>query len=239
MGLKAALRSTIKAGRKRGALWVRLLDFARSVATAQSRAVLWTRIVHRGEVHQTTTYTSEERYPALFDFAARLRPDAKRIHSFGCSTGEELISLRRRFPDAEIVGSEINPRCRRIARRRVQDDRRTSVVGPSAIDGKFDIVFALAVLQREPHKIMEMGVRDLNAYYPFSRFDQTVRELGNSLQAGGLLCVANAHYRVEDSSAASQFEPILASPQLEPPLFGVDGLLLSDGVGSTVFRKVV
>src|SRR5688572_209783 len=109
------IRRQIKAGRRRGAPWVRLLDLLRHVVTAEGRARLLTSLFHRGEVHQTTPYTIEERYPELFDFAARMAPAARRIMSFGCSTGEELSAVRLRFPSATIVGVEINPRSRRIA----------------------------------------------------------------------------------------------------------------------------
>ena len=119
---------------------------------------------HTGnELHQTTSYTADNRYPELFDLAARLRPDAARILSFGCSTGEELVALRRRFSGAEIVGAEINSRSRRIATRHGAADLNMSVVRPGSDHGRFDLVFALAVLQREPHKIAEMEVDDLSA----------------------------------------------------------------------------
>jgi hypothetical protein len=190
--MKDRLRSRIKIARRRGAHWVRILDFARLAATGEGRAVLWTRFINRGEVHQTTPFTCENRYPEIFDLAARLKPDAKRILSFGCSTGEELVALRRRFPGSEIVGSEINPRSRRIARRRLATDRGTSVVEPNMVAGTFDVIFAMAVLQREPHRIVEMGVEDLSAFYPFDRFDSAVRGFAQMLLTGGLLCVANA-----------------------------------------------
>lgn len=237
MALKQALRSRIKGGRKRGVLWVRLLDFVRTAATAEGRGLLWTRIVHRHDIHQSTPYTCDERYPSLFDLAAKLKPDAGRILSFGCSTGEELVSLRRRFPDARIVGAEINPRSRRIARRRVGTDSQIEVVHPHSLHGSFDLIFALAVLQREPHKIVEMGVEDLSPHYPHERFDAAVRELGAALEPGGLLCVINAQYRIEDSSVARQFEPISNSPLMEEPLFGPDGRILRLPVARTIFRK--
>lgn len=235
--MKQALRSRIKGARKRGALWVHMLDYARTAATAEGRGLLWTRIVHRQDIHQSTPYTCDERYPSLFDLAAGLVPDAGRILSFGCSTGEELVSIRRRFPHARIVGAEINPRSRRIARRRVETDLETEVVHPHSLHGCFDLIFALAVLQREPHKIIEMGVEDLSRHYPHERFDAAVRDLGALLMPGGLLCVVNAQYRVEDSSVAQQFEPIGDSPLMEDPLFGPDGRILKAAVARTVFRK--
>lgn len=234
---KEQLRAAIKGGRKSGAIWVRLLDLSRLFLTAERRASLWTRIAHRHEVHQTTPYTREERYPALFDLAASLAPDAKRILSFGCSTGEELAALRRRFPDAEIIGAEINPRSRRIAARRGAADPRMLVLHPRSLEGSFDIVFALAVLQREPHKIAEMRVENLSPYYPHRRFDSALRDLSDRLKRDGLLCVANAHYRVEDSSVAGEFEPNAASPFMAEPIFGPDGRLLHNSPARTLFRK--
>ena len=235
--LKDRLRSTIKAGRHRGALWVRALDFARLLMSAEGRSILWSRTVHRDAIHQTTPYTCEERYPLLFDLAAKLKPDAQRIMSFGCSTGEELVAIRRRFPRARIVGVEINPRSRKIAARRASGDASTEVVGPSSISGTFDVIFALAVLQREPHKVAELEVGDLTSFYPFDRFDSAVCMLGRHLGPGGLLCVFNAQYRVEDSSLASRLEVVSESPLMDGPLFGPGGALLVDAVAHSVFRK--
>lgn len=237
MKAKERIRSTIKAGRRRGALWVRILDFARLAATGEGRGALWTRYAHRREVHQTTPYTHADRYPRLFDLAASLAPNARRILSFGCSTGEELLALRERFPGPEIVGAEINPRSRWIARRRVAHDARIVVVHPRCIDGIFDCVFALAVLQRQPHKVAEIGLENLSDHYPFSRFDSAVTGLVARLRSGGLLCVINAQYRVEDSSAAKQLEAVEGSPPTENQLFGPDGRLLKSGDAATIFRK--
>ncbi len=235
--LKDALRARIKAGRARGALWVRVLDLVRHMPTAEGRALLWTRVAHAREVHQTTPYTCEERYPDLFDLAAALAPNATRILSFGCSTGEELDALRRRFPKAEIVGAEINPRSRGIAARRVARDPSTTVVPPDAVQGSFDAIFALAVFQKEPHKIAEMGVEDLSAHYPFERFDAAVRVLAGALRPGGFFCVSNAHYRFEDSTVAAQFEPVSTSPLIDRAVYAPNGRLIDSPVAYTMFRK--
>jgi SAM-dependent methyltransferase len=236
MGLSAFTRRRIKAARRRGALWVRAVDLLRLVPSAEGRARLWTRLVHGDAVHQTSRDTAEERYPELFDLAARLMPNATRILSFGCSTGEEIVSLRRRFPEAEIVGAEINRRSRRIASRRFVADSRLRVV--AFPEGTFDIVFALAVLQREPFKIAEMEVEDLTPFYPFERFDAAVVELAKRLNASGLLCVDNAQYRVEDSSAADRLAPVVEATRMQGPLFGPDGGRLHDADGATMFRKL-
>jgi len=237
MTVQTALRAKVKDARARQAGWVLLLDFLRLLASAEGRARLWMKLAHRDAVHQTSPDTFEDRYPELFDLAAQLRPDAARILSFGCSTGAELVSLRARFPDAKIVGAEINPRSRSIARRKVASDRQIRVVRPREVEGSFDLIFALAVLQREPHKIDAMGVHDLSPYYPFKQFDAAVSELAGRLEHGGLLCVDYSHYRVEDSDAAAVLQPVSKSPANRGALFGPDGRRLESPNGKTIFRK--
>jgi hypothetical protein len=235
--IRQALRKRIKAARKRGSRVVALLDTVRSLLTAEGRARLWTKFRHGDEVHQTTPFTSPDRYPELFDAVARLVPDARHILSFGCSTGEELIALRRRFPGAQIVGAEINPRSRRLARKLTASDAAISVVAPSQVSGSYDAVFALAVFQREPHKMDELEIDDLSAFYPFERFDAGVTSLLERLRPEGILCVINNQYRVEDSSAAEQLAAVDESPIGNGPFFAPDGRRSEQLTGRTIFRK--
>ncbi len=239
MDLVGRLAPTLKAARLRRAYWVRAIDAAALLRTVEGRALLWTQLVHRRALHQTGAYTWLNRYPALFDLAAKLEPEARRILSFGCSTGEELISLRPRFRHAEIVGAEINPRSRAIARRRVSADPRTIVIAPESIAGSFDLVFALSVLQRDPHGLKhEMEGKHLAARYPFERFDAGVGSLVARLRKGGLLIVANTLYRIEDSSAAVELEPIVRSPKMNRVQLTPQGCPLAAAVARTVFRKI-
>ena len=231
------MRAAIKRARKRGAIWVRLWDVARLASSVEGLASLWTQLFHRSSIHQTTAYTCEDRYPDLFDLVARMSPEAERILSFGCSTGEELVSLRRRFPEAAIVGAEINPRSRRLARKRLAHDHQVTVVRPSGIMGSFDVVFALAVLQREPHRVAETELANIAAHYPFTNFDAAVAQLVGLLRPSGLLCVMHAHYRVEDSSVAAELEPVAGSPALEEPLFGPAGQRIAGSLARSLFRK--
>ena len=232
------IRQKIKVGRKRNAVWVRIFDVARLMPSAEGRSRLWTLALHRSQIHQTSPQTAEERYPELFELAKHQLPAAMRILSFGCSTGEELISLRRRFPRATITGAEINSRSRRIAKQRLRRDNAIEVVPPAAIDGDFDVIFALAVFQRDPHKIIEMEVANLAPFYPFVRFDRTLCDLVNRLRPGGLLCVANAQYRVEDSSAADRLQPVDNCPRSLVRSFAASGQRFVGAPAATMFVKV-
>ena len=237
MSVTARLRSWVKSARRRGALWVRLLDIVRLLPTSDGRSRLWTRVVHRRQVHQVTTVTAEDRYPELFDLASTLAPNAARILSFGCSTGEELDSIRQRFPHAHIVGAEINPRARRAAARKAAADDAMRVVPPKDIAGPFDIIFALAVLQREPHKVAEMDLGNIASHYPFARFDASVGGLVGLLCPGGYLCISNSHYRVEDCSVIRVLEPIASSPAMGGSLFEPTGRRMEGALARTFFRK--
>ena len=179
---------------------------------------MWTRLRQGAALHQTATTTAPDRYPELFAaLAARLPADA-RILSFGCSTGEELLSLRRLMPDAQLTGVEINARARRIATACTANDPRIEVATtPPA--GPFDAILALAVLQREPHRVADEGWTDLSRHYPFARFDAALTALVERLAPGGLLAVHHAHYRVEDSSVADLLTPEPDAPVQVPPLF--------------------
>jgi SAM-dependent methyltransferase len=198
-----------------------LFRHIRSLTSATGRSVVWTRLRHQASLHQSATTTFDDRYPELFAaLAARLSPDAT-ILSFGCSTGEELLSLRRMMPTARLTGVEINPRARRIARRLTAADPLIDVVS-TLPSGPFDAVLALAVLQREPMRMIAEQVADLGRLYPFARFDDGVVALVDRLACGGFLLVFHAHYRVEDSSVADVLRPVGRFPLLDGPLFDRD-----------------
>jgi hypothetical protein len=213
----------LRAGRLRRARWVRLVDAIRQLRSPAGRGRVLTHLRHSRRLHQITEYTEAERYPLLFDLAHRLRPDAQRILSFGCSTGEELEAIRRRFPAAVIVGAEINPHSRRIARRKFAGDARVHVRTQVHSSEQFDIIFAMAVLQFKPHWIEDNRIEDLSPFYPFRRFEGEIARLAGLLKPNGLLCVMHAHYRVEDTAAASRLIAIDAAPLRKDDLFRPDG----------------
>src|SRR4051812_26365046 len=98
--MASRLKTIVKVARSRGAPWVRVLDLLRLLISEGGASRLWTHVVHRDAVHQTTPYTAEDRYPDLMDQVAVLCPTAERILSFGCSTGAELVAIRSRFRQA-------------------------------------------------------------------------------------------------------------------------------------------
>ena len=221
----AAVRKLMRRGRRSNSAWARLLDDLRQLRTAAGLAQFYTQIFHRVRVHQVTEYTEPNRYPSLFDLAAALRPDANRILSFGCSTGDEIEAIRSRFPAALLVGAEINPRSRKIAQNRFVDDKNVAILPTYRREQPFDIIFAMAVLQFRPHLIISSEITDLSKMYPFSRFENEVHRLIAHLAPSGLLCVMHAQYRVEDTKCGANLQEIFDAPALLGPLFDINSRL--------------
>lgn len=162
----------------------------------------------RSRRNQISHATSLNRYPHVY---AHVHALAKLKHGkilvFGCSTGQEVLSLAKTFPSAVIVGVDVDDAILSVARNlSVAEglmDRTffyNSLRYPLRLLGEYHIIFADSVLCLHPWQ----GV----AAYPFATFDETVTLLVKMLPAGGLLVAVNANYRVADTSATSELTPI-------------------------------
>jgi len=211
MRLPAALRSILKRvpGLRALVRWWHdpdLWALDRSLARGTSLGVL-----------QPYTTTSEDRYPALFDrLAAELAGrDAPRVLSFGCSGGEEVRALRRRLPDAWIVGVDVNPRALARARRRDRHPRSSYLVGDRPPPGQpFDAVLALAVFR---HGALRGDKPDGSAgVLPFARVAKAFASLDAALRPGGALAWGNAHFRLADMPGGGRYTLIETTADLDP-----------------------
>jgi hypothetical protein len=156
----------------------------------EHRSVVLLKLFNRESVHQTTSLTWMDRYPEIFSTCRAYFTDRKNLTllSFGCSTGEEVITLRKYFPLAIITGAEINRRSLAMCRNHEIDDRIAFIYSDRikiALRGPFDAIFCMAVLQRTPHTIIDQGITNLGHIYPFEKFDRQVTELDALLKKGG------------------------------------------------------
>jgi len=181
------------------------------VVNARSRSQWITRLTQGDAVHQDAAVTRPDRYPLLFGAVRDLLGErAQSVLSFGCSSGEEVVSLRSYFPTARITGAEINKamlaRCRALPA-----DPNTSFIHSTrdgiAAQGPYDAIFCMAVLQRRPHQVESSGLTDLSRHYPFARFAEEIGFLASQLAPDGLLVVEHTQYRVEDVTDAG-LEPV-------------------------------
>ena len=153
---------------------------------------------------QTSTGTEDNRYVEIFDEAAKYCPDVNSILSFGCSTGEELENLSRRWPKATVAGVEILDTVRRTAAKRFP---QYQIMHPDQLGKKcFDMITAMSVLCRWP---------EVNGPLPFSLFQDTARLIDRHLNPGGILVVFNATY--DFAAAMPEYEALNYHPTLKLP----------------------
>src|SRR5215469_5769002 len=147
------LRQTMRRVKPVAAVYRGLRAPFRYCFDSEYRAILNLRILRPGDIHQTTVLTGMDRYPQVFSVCREYFGAAAdlRILSYVCATGEEVLTLRRYFPSAFIVGAEINPHSLSVARRRHVDERIVFLESEAALireQGPFDAIFCMAVLQR-------------------------------------------------------------------------------------------
>jgi SAM-dependent methyltransferase len=187
------------------------------------------------ERFQPYPHTLPDRYPWLFDFAATALGGVAcpRLLSFGCSRGDEVVSLRRRFPHAAIKGIDIDPR--NIAAciqklRALEDDRLSFETGSNTRNepsGHYDAIFCLAVLC---HGDLTVGrAQRSEPLLRFADFERTVADMARCLAPGGVLFLHTTNFRFCDTAVAGGFDVVLqARPDQMAPdvLFDRQGRLM-------------
>ena len=188
-----------------------LYNIKRVCTDKEYRALFYLKTFKHRRVQQTTPLTAMNRYPIIFSACSDYFSKNKdiKILSYGCSTGEEVLTLRRYFPNATIVGAEINKHSLEVCKSHNVDDKITFINStPRNIKkhGPFDIVFCMAVLQRTPDKITQEGITSLKDIYPFEKFENQIVELDGYVKKGGLLVTHFTQYDFMDTAVATKYK---------------------------------
>lgn len=216
----------------------------RLVVSRRARHDLLLRWRRPEGVLQDTGTTRANRYPPIFGFVRQSlgEHETLRLLSFGCSSGEEVFTLRSYFPAAFIKGIDVAAHhigeCRRRLHRRPDDQISFDVSESTDHEpaATYDAIFCMAVLRHR--KVMDGDERCDHAI-SFASFDRHVASFARCLKPGGLLAIRHSNFRVCDSSSAHLFETVLMHAARSPtPLFGPDNRRLSTDVyPDAVFRK--
>lgn len=196
---------------------------------------------------QPVSQTSFDRYPRIFSFVKVQLSDipAPRLLSFGCSTGDEVFTLRQYFPLAEIVGIDINSRsiarCRKRQTQSGDTGLRFELAGSPEAEPEsyYDAIFCMAVLRHGNLNVSKP--QNCSHLIRFNDFEKTVSDLCCVLKPGGLLVIRYSNFRFEDTIASTGFETVFSAEVMEPentPLYGPDNQSLANLVyKDTVFYK--
>lgn len=206
-----------------------LLDFGRGPEQRQSALL---RIRASAGLFQPFGTTWQDRYPDLFaELRDRLGSAASvRLLSFGCSTGEEVASLRGYFPNAFIKGVDISPERIAMCRARLPkgEAERTQFeigeTGRSEPDESYDAVLAMAVFR---HGRLNDYAVQTNRVLDFDRFEREVTELARAVRPGGYLVLRHGNFRFADTAVAAGFETVGYADCITP-LFDRSGARLPD-----------
>jgi len=234
-----------------GGVYQNSLDqFLRSIHDSQFRDdLLWRRLPRPPGVFQISGDTSEDRFPSIFCFVrdALEQRTSPRLLSFGCSTGDEVFTLRRYMKLAAIDGIDVNPyrirACRNRLRAQGGDARMSFSVAGSTNhlpDTSYDAIFCMGVLRHG--ELQEGPAPRCDHLIPFSSVARAVEDFARCLKPGGLLALAHSNFRFADMAIAASFDVAMRAgpdgPLPATPHYGPDNRLLPDAVyRDVVFRK--
>ncbi|MEH7180540.1 class I SAM-dependent methyltransferase [Neobacillus vireti] len=191
-------------------LWNAAQTTRKMFVDSNFRSIFLLRLLNSKNVHQTTSLTCINRYPTIFLACQEYfngKEDLK-ILSYGCSTGEEVLTLRQFFPNAQIIGTDINKRSLELCKKLPVDDNITFIYSsPREIEkhGPYDAIFCMPVLQRNPHEVAAKGISNLKKIYSFEKFETQIMALDKLLNQKGLLIVHYTQYSLCDTRVASKY----------------------------------
>ncbi len=98
----------------------------------------------------------------------------------------------------------------------------------------------MAVLQKQPHRIHDQGIRNIKKIYPFDKFDNQLVELDKNLKTGGLIVICFTQYRFTDSSISPRYEAYGEITQNQiTPVFDKNGDIIDDSTPQlSIYRKI-
>ncbi len=183
----------------------------RLATNARKRAEYLAEQQKRNGHYQVDTFTGANRFPELFEHCGHYLADRPTpfLLSFGCSTGEEVFSLKEYLPNARIAGVDINPWCIRQCRKKNQDSTLSFYESGDeeyAVLSGFDAIFCMGVFQHTDNRLRPD--QHISTRITFQQFEAEVTSLDKKLLPGGLLIIDQCDFYFMDTQLASRYEPL-------------------------------
>ena len=149
--------------------------------------------------------TKINRYPEIFTEIKSIyetldRDHPKKILSFGCSTGEEPLTLKELyFKNSHVVGYDINEKVI-LANKKTPNltsihfysDLKSLVENDMASgSAKYDLIFGMSVFCKWPESKTKK--------YTFTEFEECLETVDGILKVGGYLCLYNTKFLFEET----------------------------------------
>lgn len=245
--------SPVRMARVRAALkkipgLVRLVRLCRLIFHPRYRSEWLLQRTRPDNLFQPYGTTRFDRWPKIFGFIHERLADVPEstLLSFGCSTGEEVFTLRRYFPQAKIVGIDINPRSIAVCQSKLLKSRDKNIQFKQASStdlestASYDAIFCMSVLRHG--KLGASAPESCEHIIRFSDFEKMVTDLCRCLKPGGYLVLLGSNFRFCDTSIASEFEAVFNTSEIKPskdtPIYGSNNMKIENGIYSeTIFRK--
>lgn len=161
------------------------------------------------------------------------------ILSFGCSTGEELATLRVLFPGARLFGCDIDWRNLQAARALIGSDACVFASDDETIarHGPYDIVICNSVLLQST-----AGADGIGRGIDPELWSHVLTVLDRSLRPGGVLQVVNSNIPFRFHPLAANYIPLRTPLILGPSfvdMYDPSGLFLCRGVAGMGWSGVL
>ncbi|MEI6137639.1 MAG: class I SAM-dependent methyltransferase [Mariniphaga sp.] len=201
----------------------------------------------RNNLHQRATFTINNRYPLVFEKCTEYFSSRNNIYpkilSFGCSTGEEVFSLGEYFPQAKIIGVDINSWCIRQCKKMSRNSNFSfynRISRTFEILTDFDAIFCMAVFQRTENRTSSDN--NIVKGHTFEQFESEIKILDQKLKVGGLFVIDHSDFSFADTSCAIYYKPLsFEKNQLlrRRPLYNIRNQKIADEqTNFRVFEKV-
>lgn len=163
---------------------------------------------------QIDTTTKLDRYPALFSSISKLfkyrrisRKDDSplRILSFGCSSGEELLTIKTYLNNSIIFGCDVNKKMLELAKAK-SPSATVFYSTPSnlAAHGPYDLILCLSVFC-----VHDVHERNVPTIFPFTQYEDIFTgSIRSNLSPNGVVAIVNSNYFFDELGVSSEFKAI-------------------------------